>query len=66
LLADNLKAAFFRNPTGGFWTVRCSPWHLGGQALLLLGDAAHAIVPFFGQGNERRVRGLRNAARPLR
>jgi kynurenine 3-monooxygenase len=30
-------------------TVKCSPWHVGGQALLL-GDSAHAIVPFFGQG----------------
>ncbi|MBM3983475.1 MAG: kynurenine 3-monooxygenase, partial [Planctomycetes bacterium] len=34
---------------GGLVTVRCGPWHLGGQALLM-GDAAHAIVPFFGQG----------------
>jgi kynurenine 3-monooxygenase len=30
-------------------TIRCSPWHFEGKALLL-GDAAHAIVPFFGQG----------------
>src|SRR6202008_1793656 len=44
-LADN----FFENPLGSMVTIRCSPWYLEGQALLL-GDAAHAIVPFFGQG----------------
>jgi kynurenine 3-monooxygenase len=40
---------FFGNPTGHMVTVRCSPWNIGDHALLL-GDAAHAIVPFFGQG----------------
>src|SRR5580698_8533523 len=44
-LADN----FFANPTGAMVTIKCSPWHVEGKALLL-GDAAHAIVPFFGQG----------------
>lgn len=44
-LADN----YFANPTGAMVTVKCSPWHVEGK-VLLLGDAAHAIVPFFGQG----------------
>lgn len=44
-LADN----YFANPTGAMVTIKCSPWHVEGRALVL-GDAAHAIVPFFGQG----------------
>lgn len=44
-LADN----FFANPVGSMVTIRCSPWYFERKALLL-GDAAHAIVPFFGQG----------------
>jgi kynurenine 3-monooxygenase len=44
-LADN----YFKNPTGAMVTIKCSPWHVEGRALLL-GDAVHAIVPFFGQG----------------
>lgn len=36
------------NPTSTLVTVRCAPWHRGKS--LVLGDAAHAIVPFFGQG----------------
>ncbi len=48
-LMPTLGQDFFQNPTGSMVTIKCSPWHVGGKAALL-GDAAHAIVPFFGQG----------------
>jgi len=40
---------FIQNPTGQMSTVHCYPWRYEDKALLM-GDAAHAIVPFFGQG----------------
>ena len=38
-----------QNPLGLLGTVRCRDWHDGGN-VLLIGDAAHAVVPFHGQG----------------
>jgi kynurenine 3-monooxygenase len=48
-LMPNLTEVFFENPTGPLGTIKCSPWNSFGKSLVL-GDAAHAIVPFYGQG----------------
>lgn len=48
-LIDNLENDFFGNPQGRLGTVRCKPWFYKDK-VLILGDAAHAIVPFHGQG----------------
>lgn len=47
-LMPNYLNDFFDNPTGNLATIRCSPWvH---KKFALIGDAAHAIIPFYGQG----------------
>ena len=40
---------YFQNPVGGLISVKCYPHYMAGS-IVILGDAAHAIVPFYGQG----------------
>ncbi len=49
LLMPNLVDDFFQNPEIPMMTVRCSPWYISDK-ILLIGDAAHAIWPSYGQG----------------
>ena len=48
-LIPDLTEQFFNNPTSSLVTVQCYPWVRDGK-FSLIGDAAHALVPFFGQG----------------
>ena len=48
-LMPTLTEDFFKNPVGNLGTIKCFPWNAGGKSLLL-GDSAHAVVPFYGQG----------------
>jgi kynurenine 3-monooxygenase len=48
-LMPTLLEDFKNNPSASLVTIQCSPWQWQGR-ILLLGDSAHAIVPFYGQG----------------
>ncbi|MFY0483834.1 FAD-dependent oxidoreductase [Flavobacterium sp. PLA-1-15] len=45
----NLVEDFFKNPTSYLVTMKCFPWTFGDK-VALIGDACHAIVPFYGHG----------------
>ena len=47
-IMPDLEAQYERNPVGPLGTIRCRPWNR--QGVVLIGDSAHAIVPFYGQG----------------
>lgn len=46
---ENLTKDFFKNPTSAMVTMKCYPWTYWNK-VALVGDSAHAIVPFYGQG----------------
>ncbi|UXX78855.1 FAD-dependent monooxygenase [Reichenbachiella carrageenanivorans] len=48
-LIPNLTTLFCKNPTSPLVIIKCFPWSHKGK-VAILGDASHAIVPFYGQG----------------
>ncbi len=64
-LVPDLATQFFENPTGRLSTIRNTGWSVGADAVLL-GDAAHAIVPFHGQGMNLAMESCRLLDRAIR
>jgi kynurenine 3-monooxygenase len=64
-LVPNLAEQFADNPTGRLGTIRANGWSLDGRAVLV-GDAAHAIVPFHGQGMNAAMESARALDRHMR
>jgi kynurenine 3-monooxygenase len=64
-LVPNLAEQFADNPTGRLGTIRANGWSLDGRAVLV-GDAAHAIVPFHGQGMNAAMESARVLDRHMR
>jgi kynurenine 3-monooxygenase len=67
-LMPTLVEDFLKNPTSALVTVRCWPWcHFASsdRATAILGDAAHAIVPFYGQGMNAAFEDVRTLAELL-
>lgn len=48
-LMPDVAKEYFNNPTSSLVIIRCEPWNYQDK-VLLMGDASHAIVPFYGQG----------------
>ena len=48
-LIPDYAEQWLANPTSSLVMTQCNPWHVG-DGICLMGDAAHAIVPFYGQG----------------
>ena len=63
-MVPDLVDQFFENPTGSLGTLRADGWHLDGRAVLV-GDAAHAIVPFHGQGMNAALESVRSLAKHI-
>ena len=63
-LIPDLLADYFKNPTSSLVTTQCFPWTYKDK-IALLGDAAHAIVPFYGQGMNAGFEDISEMARQM-